>query len=258
MTATLPETVRRRLTGRVPLSLIKTSQVPRHDATVTEQLVALPDLASAVADALDELGVGAVLGTDVFTALAPGMRMCGPAATLRYVPLNGDPSASRAHGVDHVVADRDLYGVANPGDVAVFDCGGVRQSAVIGGLSAQWARKAGLAGCVVDGAVRDTVTIVETGLPVWSTSRSPRAARYRVDAVAINDVVTVAGVTVRPGDYIVADVDGVCVVPFECMPAVADACAAAQAAEDALVEKIKSSADLEELVRRTGSKRVPD
>ena len=258
MTADIPDALRHRLTGRVPHSRIKTVDVPRHDAAVAAKLLALPDLASAVADALDELGVGAVLTTDALAPLAPDMRVCGPAVTLRYIRVNADPAVVRAAGTRLVVADRDLYGVACPGDVAVFDCGGNRDWAVAGGLSAEWARKAGVAGCVVDGAVRDTATIVDSGLPVWSANRSPRAARYRVDAVAINDVVTIAGTAVRPGDYIVADADGVCVVPFEHLPAVADACIAAQAAEDALLGTIRASSGLTELVLRTGGRSAPE
>ncbi|WP_413806400.1 RraA family protein [Streptomyces sp. OE57] len=257
MTA-VPDIVRRRLTGRVPDDRIRTVDVPRHDTAEAAKLLALPDLASAVADALDELGVGAVLTTDALAPLAPDMRVCGPAVTLRYVRANADPAVVRSARSRLVVGDRDLYGVARPGDVAVVDCGGNRDWALLGGLSAEWALKAGLAGCLVDGAVRDTATIVGTGLPVWSANRSPRAARHRVDTVAINDVVSVAGVSVRPGDYIVADADGVCVVPFEHLPAVADACVTAQAAEDALVDAIRSSADVEELVRRTSTRHTPE
>ncbi|WP_030438785.1 RraA family protein [Actinoplanes subtropicus] len=257
MTA-VPDIVRRRLTGRVPDDRIRTVDVPRHDTAEAAKLLALPDLTSAVADALDELGVGTVLTTEALSPLTPDMRVCGPAVTLRYIRANADPAVVRSAGSRLVVGDRDLYGVARPGDVAVVDCGGNRDWALLGGLSAEWALKAGLAGCLVDGAVRDTATIVGTGLPVWSANRSPRAARHRVDAVAINDVVSVAGASVRPGDYIVADADGVCVVPFEHLPAVADACVTAQATDDALVDAIRSSAGLEELVRRTSTRQTPE
>ena len=62
-----------------------------------------------------------------------------------------------------VFGDRDLYGLGRPGDVAVMDCSGSRSGAVMGALSARWAVKAGIAGCVVDGAIRDSASILDTG-----------------------------------------------------------------------------------------------
>lgn len=254
----IPDSVARRLTGRVPHDRIRAVDVPRHDSSLVEQLLTLPDLSSAVADAMDEIGIGTVLGTSVLSPVAPGQRLCGPAVTLRYVRATADPTVIRSARRHLAVGDRDLYGLARPGDVAVFDCSGNRDWAVLGGLSALWAAKAGLAGCVVDGAIRDSDTITEVGLPVYSTSRSPRAARHRVDAVALNDMVTIAGATVCPGDYVIADDDGICLVPFEDFPAVVASATSAQAAEDVLVEAIRTSTDIEDLVTRTKVPRVPD
>jgi regulator of RNase E activity RraA len=186
------------------------------------------------------------------------MRACGPAVTLRYVGVHGEPAVHRAAAAKVLAGDRDLYGVAAAGDVAVIDCGGVRSAAVMGELSALWARKAGVAGCVVDGAVRDGNGIIATGLPVWSRSRVPLAARHRVEAVAINDVVGLAGAPVHPGDYVVADDDGVCIVPFAAFPDVVERCSDGQQAEQALVAAITESDDLPGLVRRVRSTTVAD
>lgn len=164
----------------------------------------------------------------------------------------------RSSGRPLAAGDRDLYGLARPGDVAVFDCSGNRDLAVLGGLSALWAAKAGLAGCVVDGAIRDSDTITEIGLPVYSSSRNPRSARHRFDAVALNDMVTFAGATVYPGDYVIADGDGICLVPFDEFPAVVASTINANSAEDVLVEAIRTSTDIEDLVTRTIAPRIPD
>ncbi len=254
----IPHSVGRRLPGRVPHERIRAVDVPRHDRSLVEQLLALPDLSSAVADAMDEIGVGTVLGTSVLSPVAPGGRLCGPAITLRYARASADPTVIRSAGRPLAAGDRDLYGLAHPGDVAVFDCSGNRDWAVLGGLSALWAAKAGLAGCVVDGAIRDSDTITDVALPVYSTSRSPRSARHRVDAVALNDMVTIAGATVYPGDYVIADDDGICLVPFDDFPTVVASAISAQTAEDVLVEAIRTSTDIEDLVTRTTARRIPD
>ena len=258
VTVELPAEVSDRLIGQVAPETIRTTSVPRHDASLVEILTAMPDMASAVADALDELGVGDVLGTAELAPVAAGMRVCGPAVTLRYVGVHGEPAVHRAAGAKLLVGDRDLYGVASAGDVAVVDCGGVRTAAVMGELSALWARKAGVAGCVVDGAVRDTASLIATGLPVWSRSRIPLAARHRVQAVAVNDVVSLAGVPVRPGDYVVADDDGICIVPFAVFPDIVAMCRRGQEAERDLATAIEQAGDLAELVRRLRSTTVAD
>lgn len=258
MSSHIPDGVLDRLVGQVELDIIRTTDVPRHDAALVKALMDLPDVASAVSDALDELGAGDVLGTTELSPLTAGMRVCGPAVTLRYVGVHGQPGTHRAAGAKVLTGDRDLYGVASAGDVAVVDCGGVQTSAVMGGLSARWAQKAGVAGCVVDGAVRDSADIVETGLPVWSRSRTPVAARHRVEAVAINDVVNVGGVRVRPGDYVVGDDDGVCIVPFDLFPTVVEMCLRGQQEEQLLLDAFDQTHDLSQLVRRVRSTRVAD
>ncbi|MCR3721909.1 MULTISPECIES: RraA family protein [Prauserella salsuginis group] len=231
--------------------------MPRHDPSILETWADLPGLTALVADALDELGAGAVLGTRAVAPLAPNMRVCGPAVTLRYVGVQGEPGIHRAAGASVLAGDRDLYAVASPGDVAVVDCGGVT-SAVMGGLSAQWALTAGVAGCVVDGAVRDATAIVDSGLPVWSRHRTPLAARHRVEAIALNDVVNIGGRPVRPGDHIVGDLDGICIIPHQLVPTVAERCLTAHDREERLMATIADATDLDELVRATRSTRVAD
>ena len=250
--------VQRRMPGRVPFDRVASVEVPRHPVTLAERLMALPDVTSAVADALDEVGIGAVLGHDSVAPFTAGGRMCGPAITIRYLPVNGDVAVNRSAGDGLIIGDRDLYGLAQPGDVAVFDCSGLRHLALMGGLSATWAAKAGLAGALVDGGVRDTATIRSSGVPVWGANRTPLAGRYRVEAVAINAEVSVSGARVRPGDYVVADDDGVCLIPHASFPAIVEACAAGQLAEDELMKTIEISADIEDLVHRTRSRPQPD
>lgn len=75
------------------------------------------------------------------------------------------------------------------------------------------AKSVGIAACIADAGVRDVDTIRELELPVWSAGRTPITLHHRLEAVKINRPVSVAGVTVWPGDMLAADDTGLCVVP---------------------------------------------
>lgn len=247
---------RARLTGRLDHGLITTWRIPRHEESLLARLRTVPDTASAVADVLDELGVGGCVGRGRLAPLRDDV-VVGPAVTLRYRKLGGDVSTNRDAGRGRVFGDRDLYGLGRAGDVAVMDTGGAGVAAV-GALSARWARKAGIAGCVVDGPVRDTASILEHGPPVWSRGRDPRAVRYRCEVAELNGPVDLAGLTVWPGDVVVADGDGVAVIPFDVVPEVVAACERADRTEQRLIAVIDDAEDLADLVTRTAGVRTPD
>jgi 4-hydroxy-4-methyl-2-oxoglutarate aldolase len=84
----------------------------------------------------------------------------------------------------------------------------------MGGVSASVGKRQGEAGGIVDGAVRDIDHSRKIGYPVWSTSVSPMTGKWRIRTTAVNRPVRVAGVTVNPGDLVIADEVGVCFVPF--------------------------------------------
>ena len=104
---------------------------------------------------------------------------------------------------------------AKPGEVGVIVMEGTLDIAAMGNLMATAAIERGMAGMVLDGAIRDVWDIRRMGLTVYARSKSPRTAVGHYATVAKNVPVECAGVTVRPGDIIVADEDGVVVVPQE-------------------------------------------
>lgn len=257
MSAAVGDGVAARLPGVVPRNRIVSVDVPRHDRGLTERLRAVPDVASAVADALDELGVGAVVPGHRLPRTAGAGPVCGPAVTVRYALLGGDVTANRVAGRGRVLGDRDLYGLAHPGDVAVMDGSVARDIAILGGLSARWAALAGLAGIVLDGAARDSDTLREIGLGVWSTGRNPACARYRLEAVELNGPVSLFGHLVHPGDHVVADDDGVCIVPHTDLPAVVEHCVAAQRAEQELTALLENADDVTQVVAALRDRTAP-
>ncbi len=132
--------------------------------------------------------------------LAPGTKMVGPALTVRTAP--GD-WAKPVQAID----------MAEPGDVLVIDAGGILP-ACWGELATNSAIQRGLAGVVIYGAARDTGDIRELGFPLFSTLVTPTAAEAKGFG-EIGVPIRIAGVDIAPGDWVIGDDDGVCVIPKE-------------------------------------------
>jgi 4-hydroxy-4-methyl-2-oxoglutarate aldolase len=222
--------VRPRLLGLADEERIARIDIPRPDPEVVAGFLALTDLTSTAVDALDEFGVGGGIGASELAPRSAG-RICGPAITIRYAGEGGSVGAIKGRGERARLAERDLYGIGEAGDVAVFDCGGRVDASVLGSLSARWARRLGIAGCVVDGAVRDLDSVLEIGLRVWSRGVTPVSGKHRLQAVELNGTVSLAGLTVEPGDLVLADQTGVCIVPAARAAEVLERCRALEEAE---------------------------
>jgi regulator of RNase E activity RraA len=186
----------------------------RSGADLVAGFLALGDLSSTVSDALDALGIGRAVPAAALAPLSDRSRVCGPAVTLRYLAEEGDAADRRAQGDPSRLGDRALFAAAPRGAVAVLDAGGRCDVAALGGIGATLAAQR-LAGVVVEGAVRDTATLQELGLPIWCRGRSPVSGRHRLAAVETGGTVGVAGVPVRPGDLVVGDGTGLCLVAPE-------------------------------------------
>jgi 4-hydroxy-4-methyl-2-oxoglutarate aldolase len=243
-------TVRDRLLGLVDEERIARVEIPRPPTEVVEGFLALGDLSSTVSDVLDELGIGGCVGASVVHPLDTETRVCGPAITIRYGPEEDSVDTLIARGERARLAERDLYGIGRVGDVAVFDCDGFTGASVMGSLSARWARRLGIAGCVVDGAIRDVESILEVGIPVWSRGITPVSGKHRLQALELNGAVTFAGLSVEPGDIVLADAVGICIVPGNRAAEVLERCRALAAAEREVEEAIDGGVDPAEIARR--------
>jgi 4-hydroxy-4-methyl-2-oxoglutarate aldolase len=109
----------------------------------------------------------------------------------------------------------EMIDSAKPGEVGVIVMEGTLDVAAIGGLMGTAAKSRGMAGMVLDGGVRDINELRALGLPVYARSATPGTAVGRYASVAKQVPVECGGVTVKPGDIIVAGEDGVVVVPQE-------------------------------------------
>ncbi|MDF1699982.1 MAG: orotidine 5'-phosphate decarboxylase [Planctomycetota bacterium] len=131
-------------------------------------------------------------------ATQPDARVAGRAVTCRAVP--GD-WAKPVEAIDE----------CQPGDILVIDSGGV-PPAVWGELATNSARNQGIAAVIVHGAIRDTRDIQALGVPVYARTASSNAGEPKGFG-EIGITLRVEGIECRPGDWIVADGDGIVVVP---------------------------------------------
>ncbi len=162
--------------------------------------------------------------------LAPSMRIAGPAVTVDVRP--GDNLMIHA-----------AMAIAKPGDVLVIDGKGDESCALMGEIMVSQCMAIGIAGIVIYGAVRDTEAIRELGFPMYAIGANPNGPTKLVPG-RINWPVSVGGVTVRPGDLIVADADGVVAVETAKAPLVVELAKKKLADEAARIEGIRSGQQL--------------
>lgn len=166
--------------------------------------------------------------------VGPMSVLCGPAATCRCAPA------------DNLALHR-LVASAPVGSVLVCDAGGDGEHGYFGDLMALDARERGLAGLVIDGAVRDTAAIVDLGFPVFHRGTAP-VPGAKSAAGAIGTSVELGGVPVAPGDVVVADRDAVLVVAAADWPDVEARAEALESREDELRAALERGARLSGLL----------
>ena len=158
-------------------------------------------------------------------ALRPRMKFAGTAFTVEVRP--GDNLMIHA-----------AMALAQPGDVLVIDGKGDQTTALMGTIMMTACQQLGLAGVVIDGAVRDSLEIDEMDYPVFSVGTNPNGPTKQVGG-RIGHPVSVGGVTVNPGDFISGDGDGVVVVEREKIESLLPLAAHKVAAEAKRIAQIK-------------------
>lgn len=154
----------------------------------------------AISDAMDMLGLaGACINLH---PVMMGLKMSGPAYTVRYIPIG--PEKQGAH---------DFLDDVPPGSVVVIDNGGRIYCTVWGDLMTRVAKLKGLAGTVIDGVCRDIDSIRELSYPVFSRGTFMVTGKGRMQPAGTQEMVNICDVIVQPGDLIAGDDSGVLVIP---------------------------------------------
>ena len=138
--------------------------------------------------------------------------MIGPAFTLRYVPAREDLDSFGAKP-DPNAKQREAIEAVPPGHVLVMDCRGDARAASAGDVYVTRLHARGVAGLVTDGGIRDSRTIQSMPLPVFCAGPSAPSNRILHHAIDFGLPIACGGVVVYPGDIMVGDADGVCVIP---------------------------------------------
>jgi 4-hydroxy-4-methyl-2-oxoglutarate aldolase len=153
-----------------------------------------------ISDALDRLKIRG--GCEGIKPLQFGMKLCGPAFTVRYVPVKLG-TAGAGDYIDDV----------KPGEVVVLDNGGRTYCTVWGDLLTLVAVRNKLGGTVIDGVCRDVDHILELRYPMFTRGQFMVTGKDRAEIAEVNGPVTIANIQAHPGDLMVGDGSGLVIVP---------------------------------------------
>lgn len=204
------------------------SNNPKKASAEDRELVALFEGLDTpgVSDALDRLGVhGQALGISPLADYPAAV--VGPAFTVKYVPASA-PAGSVGDFIDDVAE----------GDIVVIDNDGRTDCTVWGDIMTQYASLRGIAATVIDGVCRDVNRALADNYPVFSAGRFMRTGKDRVQVESVNATVGIGTVRVASRDIVVADANGVIVVPREHARRVAETARGIEEAEAAIRERI--------------------
>ena len=188
----------------------------------------------SVSDALDKLGLpGQCFGIAPLDNYAK--TVVGPAFTVKYVPAT-TPPGTVGDFIDDVAE----------GDVVVIDNDGRTDCTVWGDIMTQYAGARRFAGTVIDGVCRDVAKALGDGYPMFTRGRFMRTGKDRVQVEAVNVTISVGQARVVPRDIVIADANGVIVVPRERAREVAELAREIEGVEHRIREEIARGKSLKE------------
>jgi regulator of RNase E activity RraA len=182
----------------------------------------------------------ATLRTLAVALLSDNMaRLSGSYGLLPYhqvKPMAGTAVTVHTRAGDNLIIHRS-FDFCRPGDVLVIDGDGDLSQALLGEIMATYAEKLGLAGLVVDGAIRDTYAFRKREFPCYARGVTHKGP-YKVGPGEINVPVSAGGMLVCPGDIVVGDEDGLVCIPQADAPGVILLAQAQQRKEEETLRRI--------------------
>lgn len=177
----------------------------------------------AVATIHEAIGEKNAMNYDI-KPLDRSMKLCGRALTVKCAPN------------DNLMIIKAVS-MAKPGDVLVVDAGDNRNSGPFGEVLTVNCQARGIKGLVTSGSVRDSLAIIDRSFPVFSAGISVQGT-YKHALGTINEPVTVGGVVVKPGDYVLGDADGVVTIDPKEVEQAIEAADAREAKEARVMERL--------------------
>jgi regulator of RNase E activity RraA len=148
-----------------------------------------------------------------------GKAVAGPALTLQFMPKREDLYNVNEYADPEKQLHRHVLYHTQPGDIVVVDARGDMGSGVFGEMMLTYFKGRGGAGVVIDGCIRDYTNAQQLDLPMWLKGVTPNFhTQTNIIPFAVNVPIACNNVLVMPGDIIVADDDGVVVVPIKLAP----------------------------------------
>lgn len=171
-------------------------------------------------------------------SLTPEMKVCGRAVTLNFVPARPDIQQDKPPGGES--PEYEAFEKCGPTEVLVMSSVGPWES-VGGDIKFLRLKQLKLNGLVTDGSVRDTDEIIEYGFGCFSHSTTAAQGPAAMQPWECNGVISCGGITVRPGDAIVGDQDGVVVVPAKVAEKVYDIAHGREEIEEIVKEELQAN-----------------
>lgn len=201
---------------------------------------------SIMSDVLDGMGIrGQSMGTSI-RPVHDDMVIVGYAATMLMVDqydYEKDTFSLQFQAIDNLQKD----------DVMMVSAQGSERAALWGELLSTAARYRGANGVVIEGVARDIKLIREMNFPVFAIGINPISSKGRIIAVDYNCPVEIQGVKVNPGDLVVADIDGVVVVPKGVAEEAVNKALEIAASETKTRDELKKGAGLYEVFKKYGT-----
>ncbi|MCX7260046.1 MAG: RraA family protein [Burkholderiales bacterium] len=210
---------------------LQTQPIIRPDSKLVEQLRGTP-----TGFLVDAMGGSGALDFRIKPAVLEQYAFCGVALTCHAGPAD---NLALVHALQYV----------EPGDVLMVATDSFTGCAVTGDLVLGMAKNSGAVGFVTDGCVRDLVGLKSVGLPAWSLGVTPNSP-HRNGPGTIGFPVNIAGYPVRSGDVVVADQDGVVIIPIEKISMVLEKLPAIRKAEGSADESVRQGARLQGFLKK--------
>jgi 4-hydroxy-4-methyl-2-oxoglutarate aldolase len=192
-----------------------------------------------VSDALDRLGIdGAVLG---LKPMWPCPRIAGTVITVRLRKAEPGEHAPRHLGTAAIEA-------GGPGSVIVIEHHDRQDAAGWGGILSLAARLKGIEGVIVDGTCRDVDDSRDAGFPVYARAATPMTARGRVLEASMGEPIDVGGLSVKAGDYVIADWSGAVFFSAERAEEVISTAESLAAREAAMADAVRAGRSVVEVM----------